>query len=83
MGGNLNARLTHNRNYADPNTIKLAPQSSGSQSLLSEKETQQLIQHLCDTTYLHQHQIVAYIKKTFVIDYSTPGLNIVQAVRSA
>jgi len=54
---------------------KLQPKSGGSQSLLSEQETQQLIQHLCDKTYLHQHQIVAYIKTTFGIDYSIPGLN--------
>lgn len=31
------------------------------------KSKLQLIQHLCETTYLQTHQIVAYIKETFAI----------------
>jgi transposase len=54
---------------------KLAPKSGGSDGYLNEEETQRLDQHLCDTTYLHTHQIVAYIKETFDVEYSVAGLN--------
>jgi len=54
---------------------KLSDESGGSEGHLNEAQTQQLIQHLGDITYLHQHQIVAYIKTTFDVDYSVSGLN--------
>lgn len=54
---------------------KLKPDNGGSESHLNDEQTQCLIQHLCDVTYLHQHQIIAYIKKTFGIEYSVSGLN--------
>lgn len=54
---------------------KLSPESGGSEGYLNEEETQRLIQHLCETTYLHTHQIVAYIKQTFAVEYTVSGLN--------
>ena len=54
---------------------KLSDESGGSEGHLNEAQTQQLIQHLSDITYCHQHQIVAYIKTTFDVDYSVSGLN--------
>ncbi|MDQ6994118.1 MAG: IS630 family transposase [Mariprofundaceae bacterium] len=54
---------------------KLNPQSGGSTSHLNEEQTQCVIAHLCDNTYSHQHQIIAYIKDTFNIEYSIPGIN--------
>lgn len=54
---------------------KLVSVSGGSDSYLTAAQTQQLIQHLCDVTYCHQHQIVAYIKKEFDVEYSVSGLN--------
>ena len=54
---------------------KLAPKSGGSDGYLGEEQTRQLIQHLCDTTYLHTHQIVAYIKDAFAVEYTVAGLN--------
>lgn len=54
---------------------KLTPQSGGSDGYLDEAQTKKLIEHLCDVTYLHTHQIVAHIKKTFDIDYTVSGLN--------
>ena len=54
---------------------KLSDESGGSEGHLNEAQTQQLIQHLCDVTYLQQHQIIAYIKTTFNVDYSVSGLN--------
>jgi len=59
--------------YLDDDKLKL--QSRGSDSYLSDEQTASLIQHLCDVTYLHQHQIIAYIKKEFDIQYSIPGIN--------
>jgi hypothetical protein len=32
-------------------------------------------EHLCDVTYLHQHQIITDIKMSFDIEYSIPGIN--------
>jgi len=54
---------------------KLAPKSGGSDGYLNEVQTQYLIQHLCEITYLHTHQIVGYIKKTFGVEYTVSGLN--------
>lgn len=54
---------------------KLSIESGGSDGYLNEAQTQQLIQRLCDVTYLHQYQIVAYIKETFDVEYTVSGLN--------
>ena len=54
---------------------KLTLKSGGSEGYLNADQTQQLVQHLCEKTYLHQHQIVAYIKETFSVKYSISGLN--------
>ncbi|MFT6987905.1 MAG: transposase [Psychromonas sp.] len=54
---------------------KLTSTSGGSQSYLNAEQTQHLIDHLCDVTYLHTHQIVAYIEETFKVVYTVSGLN--------
>lgn len=54
---------------------KLNPENIGSQSKLTNEDTQKLIQHLCDNTYFHQHEIAAYIEETFSTKYSISGLN--------
>lgn len=54
---------------------KLTEDRGGSEGYLNEEQTQQLIDHLCEETYLHQHEIAAYIKTRFNIDYSISGLN--------
>ena len=51
------------------------PENGGSHSYLNAEQTQQLIEHICDVTYLHMHQIVAYIKATFQVEYTVSGLN--------
>jgi transposase len=43
-------------------------------SHLNTEQTQQLVAQLSDITYLHTHQIVAYIQKTWKITYSVSGL---------
>ncbi|WP_351125198.1 winged helix-turn-helix domain-containing protein, partial [Shewanella sp. T24-MNA-CIBAN-0130] len=47
----------------------------GSLSYLSQEQTELLIAHLCEVTYLHSHQIVAYISEQFQIKYTVSGLN--------
>jgi len=59
--------------YLDKDKLKL--QSGGSDSYLNEEQTRRLNQHLCEITYSHQHQIIAYIKKTFNVEYTVPGIN--------
>jgi transposase len=55
--------------------LKLKPAGGGSASHLNTEQTQQLVAHLSDITYLHTHQIVAYIQKTWKVTYSVSGLN--------
>jgi transposase len=60
--------------YLDKDRLK--PINGGSDSYLNDEKTQRPIQHLCDVTYLHQHQIITDIKMTFDIsDYSIPSIN--------
>ncbi len=40
---------------------KLKPENGGSDSLLNDEQTQQLIEHISEHTDSHIHQIVAYI----------------------
>jgi len=54
---------------------KLVPESGGSEGYLNDTQSQSLILHLCEKTYLHQHQIKAYIKETYSVEYSISGLN--------
>jgi transposase len=57
------------------NTKKLSPENGGSEGYLSDKETQQLIEHLTEVTYYHNHQICCYIFNEWGIQYSVSGLN--------
>lgn len=54
---------------------KLTPGNGGSQSRLNNEQTESLIEHLCDHTYAHTHQIVAYIQNRWDITYTVSGLN--------
>jgi transposase len=64
------------RHINDFNTLgKLTSTSGGSSGYLDTEQTKCLITHLCEVTYLHTHQIVAYIKETFEVEYTVSGLN--------
>jgi transposase len=54
---------------------KLKNESGGSTSQLTEEQTQELISHLEDTTYAHNHQIVMYIKERFGVTYTVAGMH--------
>lgn len=53
---------------------KLSPESGGSESLLSDKQSAQLKAHLQENTYLYVKDICVYVKKKFSITYTTSGM---------
>ena len=54
---------------------KLKNQSGGSSSHLTDEQTLELVAHLEEHTYAHNHQIVLYIKEHFGVTYSVAGLH--------
>lgn len=64
---------THLKEYLK--SQKLKPTRGGSESILSSPQSEELIAHLTDTTYQSTHQIILYIKATYDVTYSVPGLN--------
>ncbi len=54
---------------------KLKNESGGSKSNLTDEQTQELITHLEENTYAHNHQIVMYIKERFGVMYTVAGLH--------
>lgn len=53
---------------------KLQPENGGSDSKLSESESQQLIMHLREKTYLYVKDICAYVKQIYQKTYSLSGM---------
>lgn len=56
------------------NKKKLNPENGGSASKLSESESQKLIQHLSEVTYLYVKDICVYVKKDYQKKYSISGM---------
>ena len=56
-------------------TGKLKNESGGSSSQLTEEQTEELIAHLEENTYAHNHQIVLYIKERYGVSYTVAGLH--------
>jgi transposase len=54
---------------------KLKNNSGGSESHLTDEDTLELIAHLEENTYAHNHQIVLYIKERFGVIYTVSGLH--------
>lgn len=54
---------------------KLKNESGGSKSNLTDEQTQELIAHLEENTYAHNHQIVMYIKEHFGVTYTVAGMH--------
>ena len=63
------------RHVEDYKSGKLKNESGGSSSHLSEEQTQELIAHLEEHTYAHNHQIVLYIKEHYGVTYTVAGLH--------
>lgn len=54
---------------------KLTENRGGSEGYLTKVQTDQLIAHLTEKTYFHQHEIISHIQKTFDVTYTVSGLN--------
>lgn len=54
--------------------LKIKPENGGSESKLTESETQALIAHLHEVTYLYVKDICAYVQSTFDKKYSVSGM---------
>lgn len=54
---------------------KLKNSSGGSEGYLNEAQTKFLIIHLEENLYHHNHQIVAFIKETFGVEFTVSGLH--------
>ena len=63
----------HLKDYLEES--KLSISKGGSDSFLSEKQSEQLINHLTQHLYHHAHDIAAYIEEKWSIQYSISGLN--------
>ena len=63
------------RHLNDYRAGKLNNESGGSRSDLSDSQTEELVAHLEEITYHHAHEIVHYVKSTFGVTYSIPGMN--------
>lgn len=62
----------HLRDYFERN--KLEPENGGSESKLTDKQSNELIEHLANHTYLYVKDICAHIKKVYGIKYSRSGM---------
>jgi transposase len=62
----------HIQDYCNEN--KLSIESGGSDSKLNEKQTQALIAHLSDHTYLTADAICLYVKEKYQIKYTVSGM---------
>lgn len=54
---------------------KLKNESGGSDSLLNEQQTMELISHLENNTYQSTNEIIQHIHKKYGVTYSISGLN--------
>lgn len=63
------------RHLNDYREGKLSNVSGGSDSQLSESQTQALISHLDEHTYHYAHEIIQYVREQFSVIYSVPGMN--------
>ena len=54
---------------------KLSNESGGSKGHLSEAQTQELIAHLEENLYHHNHEIILYVKARWGVSYTVPGMH--------
>ena len=53
---------------------KMKPANGGSISKLNAEQTEAILKHLREHTYLYSKNIVVYIKATYGIEYTVPGI---------
>lgn len=53
---------------------KLKPENGGSVEQMTKAESEALVEHLCEITYLHVKEICHYVRKTYKRNYSVSGM---------
>jgi len=63
------------RHINDYKEGKLANESGGSKSYLTEEQTEELISHLEENLYHHNHQIILYVRERYGVTFTVPGMH--------
>jgi transposase len=63
------------KDYVESNGVKLKPENGGSNSLMNEEQSMDLIRHLDKHIYIKALDICAYVQKTYGVSYSVRGMN--------
>ncbi len=63
------------RHINDYKANKLSNKSGGSKSHLTEEQTAELIAHLEENLYHHNHQIILHVKEKYGILFTVPGMH--------
>ena len=63
------------KDYVESNGVKLKPENGGSDSLLNEEQSLDLIMHLDEHLYIKVLDICAYVQKTYGVAYSVRGMS--------
>lgn len=63
------------RHIQDYQQGKLKNASGGSESHLTQEQTEELIAHLEEHLYHHNHEIVMYVKERYGVDFTVPGMH--------
>ena len=61
------------KDYKDEEKLQNEPRG-GRESKLNEEQTQELVQHLTETTYLKTTQVCAYVEEKYGISYARSGM---------
>jgi transposase len=63
------------KDYVESNGVKLKPENGGSNSLMNEEQSLDLIKHLDEHLYIKVLDICAYVQKAYGVSYSVRGMN--------
>lgn len=63
------------RHIQDYQQGKLKNASGGSESHLTKEQTEELIAHLEEHLYHHNHEIVMYVKECYGVSFTVPGMH--------
>jgi len=63
------------RHIQDYQSGKLKNESGGSPGQLTDSQTEELLAHLEEHTYHHNHEIILYVKERFSVSYTVPGMH--------
>jgi len=67
-------KMTISQHINDYKEGKLSNESGGSKSHLTEEQEEQLIAHLEENLYHHNHEIVMYVKERYGVNFTVSGM---------